>query len=157
MECVVALPGQLFTNTQIPACIWVLTPSKAARNGSRNRVGETLFIDARNFGYMKSRVLREFGGEDIRKIGDTFLAWKKGESYSDNPGFCKAAALADIHKHEYVLTPGRYVGAAAPTGDGVPFEERMGQLTAQLNEQVAESAKLDKVIRTNLARLGYDG
>ncbi|MBX3619079.1 MAG: type I restriction-modification system subunit M [Rhizobacter sp.] len=161
VECMVALPGQLFTNTQIPACIWFLSRSKAARGdakaGSRERKGETLFIDARNFGYMKDRVLRDFKPEDIRKIAGTFRAWKKGENYADEAGYCKAAKLADIQKHDYVLTPGRYVGAAEQEEDGEPFEEKMARLTAQLNEQFGASARLEGVIRENLTRLGYGG
>lgn len=157
VECMVALPGQLFTNTQIPACIWFLTRSKAARNGSRERKNEILFIDARNLGYMKDRVLRDFKPEDIRKVADTFHAWKKGEGYADEAGYCKSANLADIQKHDYVLTPGRYVGAAEQEEDGELFEEKMARLTAQLNEQFGESARLEVVIRENLARLGYGG
>ncbi len=157
IECMVALPGQLFTNTQIPACIWFLTRSKSARNGTRDRKNETLFIDARNLGYMKDRVLRDFAPDDIRKIADTFHAWKKGENYADEAGFCKTAKLEDIKKHDYVLTPGRYVGAAEQEADGEPFEEKMARLTAQLNEQFGESARLEAMIRENLARLGYGG
>ena len=155
IECMVALPGQLFTNTQIPACIWFLTRSKSARNGTRDRKGETLFIDARNLGYMKDRVLRDFAPADILKIADTFHAWKKGENYADEAGYSKAAKLEDIKKHDYVLTPGRYVGAAEQEEDGEPFEDKMARLTAQLNEQFGESARLEVVIRENLARLGY--
>ena len=155
VECMVALPGQLFTNTQIPACIWFLTRSKVARNGWRERRGETLFIDARNLGYMKDRVLRDFAIEDIRRIADTFHAWKKGEGYEDIAGFCKAAQLADIQKHDYVLSPGRYVGAAAQEEDGEPFEDKMARLTAHLNDQFKESARLEQAIRGNLAMLGY--
>ncbi|MFO1077122.1 MAG: class I SAM-dependent DNA methyltransferase [Planctomycetota bacterium] len=161
VECMVALPGQLFTNTQIPACIWVLTKSKAARGsgkgGFRHRAGETLFIDARNLGYMKDRVLRDFRGEEIRKIADAFHAWRRGKGYADEAGFSRAAKLADIQKNDYVLTPGRYVGAAAPEEDSEPFEEKMVRLTAKLDEQFVESARLEKVIRENLARLGYGG
>jgi type I restriction enzyme M protein len=161
VECMVALPGQLFTNTQIPACIWFLTRSKAARrNGElrwRDRAGETLFIDARNLGYMKDRVLRDFSADDIRKIAGTFHAWKRGEGYADELGFSKAAKLADIHKHDHVLTPGRYVGAAEQEADGEPFEEKMARLTAQLDAQFGESARLEKLIRENLARVGYGG
>lgn len=155
IECMVALPGQLFTNTQIPACIWFLTRNKAAYNGCRNRSSETLFIDARNLGYMKDRVLRDFAPDDIRKIADTFRAWKSGEGYADEAGFCKSATLADLKKHDYVLTPGRYVGAVEQEADSEPFEEKMARLTAQLNQQFGESAKLETVIRENLARLGY--
>lgn len=156
VECMVALPGQLFTNTQIPACIWFLTRNKAARNGWRDRKNDTLFIDARNLGYMKDRVLRDFAPKDIRKIADTFHAWKKGAGYGDVPGFCKSANLDNVRKHDYVLTPGRYVGAAEQEEDSEPFEEKMVRLTAQLNEQFAESAELEQKIRENLARLGYD-
>ena len=168
VECMVALPGQLFTNTQIPACIWFLTRTKSARNGWRDRKGETLFIDARNLGYMKDRVLRDFALEDVQKIADTFHAWKgsspspalagegQGEGkYQDIPGFCKAATLDDIKKHDYVLTPGRYVGAAAQEDDGEALEEKMTRLTAQLTDQFAEGATLEKAIRENLGRLGY--
>jgi type I restriction enzyme M protein len=161
VEGMVALPGQLFTNTQIPACIWVLTRSKAARGNDkaawRDRGGETLFIEARNLGYMKDRVLRDFSADDIKKIAGTFHAWKHGEGYADVPGFCKVAKLEDIRKHDYVLTPGRYVGAAEQAADGEPFEEKMARLTAQLHERSAESARLEKAIRENLARLGYGG
>ena len=171
IECMVALPGQLFTNTQIPACIWFLTRSKAergdAKSGTRNRKGETLFIDARNLGYMKDRVLRDFKLEDIAKVADTFHAWKRknpavrpepveGQGYQDIPGFCKAAKLEDIKKADYVLTPGRYVGAAAQEVDGEPFEEKMARLTATLGQQFAESARLEAEIRKNLAGLGYE-
>lgn len=168
IECMVALPGQLFTNTQIPACIWFLTRSKSGNSPSpsgrgrgeggvtRDRKGETLFIDARNLGYMKDRVLRDFASEDIRKIADTFHAWKKGENYADEAGYSKAAKLEDIKKHDYVLTPGRYVGAAEQEAGGEPFEVKMARLTASLNEQCAESAKLEVAIRKNLKGLGYD-
>ena len=165
----VALPGQLFTNTQIPACIWFLSRTKAARNGWRERKGETLFIDGRNLGYMKDRVLRDFTPEDVQKIADTFHAWKRsspspakaGESqgegqYKDIAGFCKAAKLDEIKKHDYVLTPGRYVGAAEHEDDGVAFEDKMKLLTKQLTDEFAESVRLETVIREKLARLGYD-
>jgi type I restriction enzyme M protein len=155
VECMVALPGQLFTNTQIPACIWFLTRTKAVRNGTRARHGETLFIDARNLGFMKDRVLRDFASEDIRRVADTFHAWKNGNSYADVPGFCKAAKLEEIKKHDYVLTPGRYVGAADVADDGEVFENKMKVLTKQLKDQFAESSRLEAEIRKNLAGLGY--
>jgi type I restriction enzyme M protein len=154
VECMVAPPGQLFTNTQIPACIWFLTRSKAARDGWQDRKSRTLFIDARNLGYMKDRVLRDFKPQDIAKVAGTFGRWKRGEAV-DEPGFAKAATLEDIRKHEHVLTPGRYVGAAAQEEDGEPFDDKMARLTATLSDQFAESARLEAAIRRNLAGLGY--
>ena len=154
VECMVALPGQLFTNTQIPACIWFLTRSKAARNGWHDRSGQVLFIDARNLGYMKDRVLRDFKPEDLAKVANTFHAWKRGEAV-DEPGYAKAATLDDIRQHDYVLTPGRYVGAAAQEDDGEPFEDKMARLTATLSGQFTESTRLEADIRKNLAGLGY--
>jgi type I restriction enzyme M protein len=156
VECMVALPGQLFTNTQIPACIWFLTRSKAERKAKRSRHGEVLFIDARQLGYMKDRVLRDFKPEDLAKVANTFHAWQRGADYADEAGFCKAATLADIGKADYVLTPGRYVGAAAQEADAEPFEEKMARLTAALGDQFKESARLETVIRKNLAGLGYE-
>ncbi|AGX88597.1 type I restriction-modification system subunit M [Candidatus Symbiobacter mobilis] len=171
VECMVALPGQLFTNTQIPACIWFLTRDK--RNGlslnktKRDRRGQFLFIDARQLGYMKDRVLRDFTVADIKTIADTFHAWQHslpsplrrgagGEgAYQDIPGFCYSATLDDIRKHEHVLTPGRYVGAEEQEEDSEAFADKMARLTAQLAEQFAESAKLEGEIRKNLAGLGY--
>ena len=159
VECMVALPGQLFTNTQIPACIWFLTKDKA--NGfnldkkKRDRRGQFLFIDARQLGYMKDRVLRDFEPKDIQKIADAFHAWQHGEGYADVPGFCYSASLADIRKHEHVLTPGRFVGAVEQEEAGEAFADKMTRLTAQLAEQFAESAKLEEEIKKNLAGLGY--
>ncbi|QYK02406.1 type I restriction-modification system subunit M [Shewanella psychrotolerans] len=166
VECMVALPGQLFTNTQIPACIWFLTKNKKAltdKSGRklRDRKGEVLFIDARNLGYMKDRVLRDFTRDDIQKVADLYHAWKTGDevngvAYEDQAGFCKSATLEDIKKHDFVLTPGRYVGAAEELDDGVPFGEKMATLTAKLSEQFAESAMLEAEIKKNLAGLGYE-
>ncbi|EKM3681690.1 class I SAM-dependent DNA methyltransferase [Vibrio diabolicus] len=166
VECMVALPGQLFTNTQIPACIWFLTKNKKARTDKsgrklRDRKGELLFIDARNLGYMKDRVLRDFTGDDIQKVADLYHAWKTGEevngvAYEDQAGFCKSATLEEIKKHDFVLTPGRYVGAAEELDDGIPFAEKMAVLTAKLSEQFAESATLESEIKKNLAGLGYE-
>ena len=160
VECMVALPGQLFTNTQIPACIWFLTKDKA--NGlsldkkKTDRRGKTLFIDARNLGYMKDRVLRDFTQEDIAKIADTFHAWQEDDGYEDEKGFCYSASLDDIKKHDYVLTPGRYVGAADQEEDSEPFTEKMTRLTAQLKAQFEESDRLEGEIKNNLLGLGYD-
>lgn len=159
VECMVALPGQLFTNTQIPACIWFLTKDKA--NGfnldkkKRDRRGQLLFIDARQLGYMKDRVLRDFTVDDINKVADTFHAWQHGEGYADVPGFCYSASLDDIRKHDHVLTPGRYVGAEEQREDSEAFAEKMARLTAQLAVQFEMSAKLEGDIKKNLAGLGY--
>jgi type I restriction enzyme M protein len=160
IECMVALPGQLFTNTQIPACIWFLAKDKA--NGlrldtkKRNREGEVLFIDARNMGFMKDRVLRDFTVDDISKITNTFHAWQMGDGYENQAGFCFSAKLEDIKKHDFVLTPGRYVGAADQEEDAEPFAEKMARLTAQLKDQFAESKRLEGEIKKNLAGLGYE-
>ncbi|EOX3437958.1 type I restriction-modification system subunit M [Vibrio cholerae] len=166
VECMVALPGQLFTNTQIPACIWFLTKNKKARTDKagrklRDRKGEVLFIDARNLGYMKDRVLRDFTRDDIQKVADLYHAWKTGQevngvAYEDQAGFCKSATLEEIKKHDFVLTPGRYVGAADEEDDGIPFAEKMATLTEKLSEQFAESAKLEAEIKKNLMGLGYE-
>jgi type I restriction enzyme M protein len=156
IECMVALPGQLFTNTQIPACIWFLTKNKKGGNGKVNREGKTLFIDARQLGFMKDRVLRDFTDADIKKITDTFHAWQQGSSYEDQKGFCFSANLTAMQKNDFVLTPGRYVGAVDQEEDSEPFAEKMQRLTTQLQEQFKESAKLEDEIKKNLAGLGYE-
>src|SRR5690606_10238510 len=164
VESMLALPGQLFTNTQIPACIWFLTKDKSSglvrSQTKRVRRGEILFIDARNLGYMKDRVLRDFTPDDIARITNTFHAWQmgtddNGNTYQDIAGFCKSASLEEITKHDFVLTPGRYVGAEEQEDDGEPFAEKMARLTAQLQEQFAESARLEAEIKKNLGGLGY--
>jgi type I restriction enzyme M protein len=158
VDCMVALPGQLFYSTQIPACLWFLARNKS--NGRfRDRRGETLFIDARRMGVMVDRVHRDLTEEEIARIADTYHIWRgdgKGE-YKDVPGFCKSAAVEEIQKHGYVLTPGRYVGAEAVEDDDEPFEDKMQRLTATLDEQFKESARLEKVIRENLKGLGFGG
>jgi len=156
VECMVALPGQLFTNTQIPACIWFLTKNKRARDGKVDRTGKTLFIDARQIGYMKDRVLRDFTDADIANIADTFHNWQTGTGYEDQPAFCFSAKIADIEKHDFVLTPGRYVGAAEVEDDGIPFADKMADLTAKLKVQFEESGRLEAEIKKNLAGLGYE-
>jgi type I restriction enzyme M protein len=159
VDCMVALPGQLFYSTQIPVCLWFLARNK--KNGRfRDRRGETLFIDARKLGTMADRVHRELTDADIAKIAGTYHAWrgdKDAGEYKDVPGFCKRATLEDIRKHGHVLTPGRYVGAEEALDDGEPFEEKMKRLTATLREQQAEAAKLDAAIAANLKELGYGG
>ncbi len=157
VECMVALPGQLFTNTQIPACIWFLTKDKNAKDGKRDRRSQVLFIDARNLGYMKDRVLRDFKDEDTKKIADTFHAWKREWTEKNNQaGFCFSADLAAIKKHDFVLTPGRYVGAEDEEDDGIPFADKMATLTSKLKAKFEESDKLKGEIRKNLAGLGFD-
>ena len=159
VDCMVALPGQLFYSTQIPACLWFLARDR--KNGKfRDRRGQVLFIDARKLGRMVDRTHRELTDEDIARIADTYHAWrgeKEAGEYADVPGFCKSAPLDEVRKHGHVLTPGRYVGAEAQEDDGEPFEEKMQRLTATLREQQAEAAKLDAAIAANLKELGYGG
>ena len=193
VDCMVALPGQLFYSTQIPVCLWFISrdksggkpstrplghPSPSGRRAGdegrfRDRRGETLFIDARKLGTLVDRVHRELTDADIAKITSTYHAWRgncastengklKTENaranYSDIPGFCKSASLAEIASHGYVLTPGRYVGAEeTDDSDAEPFDAKMARLTAELNAQFAESAKLEQAIRHNLKGLGYVG
>jgi type I restriction enzyme M protein len=159
VDCMVALPGQLFYSTQIPVCLWFLTRNKRDPR-FRSRSGQTLFIDARNLGTMADRVHRELTDADIAKIAGAYHAWrgdKDAGEYTDVPGFCKRAQVADIRKHGHVLTPGRYVGAEAAEDDGEPFNEKMKRLNATLREQQAEAAKLDAAIAANLKELGYGG
>jgi type I restriction enzyme M protein len=156
VDCMVALPGQLFYSTQIPVCLWFIARDK--RNGRfRDRRGETLFIDARKLGAMIDRTHRELTDDDIAHIAGTYHAWRGDEDcqkeYEDVPGFCRAATLDDIRAHNYILTPGRYVGAAEVEDDGEPFEEKMERLMAQLDEQFAASARLEAAIRQNLEML----
>jgi len=157
VDCMVALPGQLFYATQIPVCLWFLARDK--QNGHfRDRRGETLFIDARKLGTMIDRVHRELVDADITKITGTYHGWrgdKNAGEYVDVPGFCKSAALEDIRKHGHVLTPGRYVGAGAAEEDDEPFDEKMRRLVATLGQQQAEAARLDDAIDTGLRELGY--
>ncbi len=157
VDCMVALPGQLFYSTQIPVCLWFLARYK--KNGRfRDRRGETLFIDARKLGVLKDRVHRELTDADVARIAGTYHAWRgdKGAgSYADVAGFCKSAKLDEIRKHGHVLTPGRYVGAEAVADDGEPFDEKMRRLAATLRQQQAEAAKLDAAIAANLKELGY--
>lgn len=163
VECMVALPSQLFTNTQIPACIWFLTNNKT--NGAKtpdgegkcNRSGKVLFIDAREKGYMRDRVLRDFKPKEIKEIAQTLTEWQKGsEEYEDIPGYCKSVTLEEVRKNDCVLTPGRYVGAPETEDDGIPFPEKIEKLTARLKTQFNESETLEAKIKENLAGLGYE-
>jgi type I restriction enzyme M protein len=157
VDCMVALPGQLFFSTQIPVCLWFLARDrKNAR--FRDRRGETLFIDARKMGTMVDRTHRELTEEDAAKIAGTYHAWRGDEGageYVDVAGFCRSAGTDEIRKHGHVLTPGRYVGAEEAEDDGEPFDEKMKRLVATLREQQAEATKLDEAITTNLKELGY--
>ena len=160
VDCMVAMPGQLFYSTQIPACLWFLARNKNPGNGLRDRRGQVLFIDARQMGVLVDRTRRELTDEEIRRIADTYHAWrgeKEAGEYQDVPGFCKSATLEDIRKHGHVLTPGRYVGAADVEDDGEPFEEKMARLSTQWRQQREEAARLDAAIEANLKELGYGG
>ncbi|HEY2953300.1 MAG TPA: class I SAM-dependent DNA methyltransferase [Verrucomicrobiae bacterium] len=182
VDCMVAMPGQLFYSTQIPVCLWFLAKNKGSspsprprgegrgEGRSRDRRKHTLFIDARKLGTLIDRVHRELTDTDLQKITATYHAWRgdlsprplggegKGEGvsrYADVPGFCKSATTAEIAAHGHVLTPGRYVGAEEVKDDGAPFEEKMPRLVAELHAQFAESAKLERSIKANLKGLGY--
>ena len=169
VDCMVALPGQLFYSAPIPVCLWFLSRNKAGNKGGRDRRGETLFIDARKLGTLVDRVHRDLSQDDIGKIVGTYHAWRgdqgelaglplfKGEEikYDDIPGFCKSATLEEIRAQGFVLTPGRYVGAVEAEEDDEPFEEKMYRLALLLQTQQTESGKLDSIINKNLKDLGY--
>ena len=155
VDCIIALPGQLFRSTQIPACLWFL---RRGRLNGEHRDHETLFIDARKLGHMLDRTRRDLSQEDIDRVADTYHAWRSSEEaneYEDVPGFCKSATLVEIGKHGHILTPGRYVGVAPQEDDGEPFEEKMARLATQWREQQAEAQRLDAEIKANLTRLGF--
>ncbi|PKQ10706.1 MAG: DNA methyltransferase [Alphaproteobacteria bacterium HGW-Alphaproteobacteria-1] len=159
VDCMIALPGQLFYSTQIPACLWFLAKDKSngiARDRKlRDRRGEVLFIDARKLGFMVDRTRKEFSdADDIARIAGTYHAWRLGEGYGDIPGFCKSARLEEIRSHGHVLTPGRYVGAEAAEEDETPFAERFAGLQEQLEAQFAEAEALTATIRARLAGVG---
>ena len=158
VDCMVALPGQLFYSTQIPVCLWFIARDKK-NSRFRDRRGQVLFIDARKLGTMVDRIHRELTAEDIRKIADTYHSWRgdrdSRKKYADVPGFCKSATLDEIRAHGHILTPGRYVGAEAAEADDELFEEKMKRLTAALNAQFEVSSRLESAIRENLKKLGY--
>ncbi|MBN2180369.1 MAG: SAM-dependent DNA methyltransferase [Sedimentisphaerales bacterium] len=158
VDCIVGLPKQLFYNTGIPACIWFIS-RKRIGNHERKRSGEILFIDAGEVGYMRDRTHREFSADDIINIANTYHNWRSKPSnrgtYQDIKGFCKSAALAEVQKHNYVLTPGRYVGIKDEIDDGIPFEDKMKQLTSELAEQIEEEKKLNVIIEKSMKSLGY--
>ena len=153
VEVMVALPSQLFFNTQIPACLWFLAKQKTVRKG------QVLFIDARKLGQMISRSQCEMSDADIARIGDTVAAWRGeagAQEYADIAGFCRSVSLAEIAEHGHVLTAGRYVGAEEVEDDDEGFAEKMQKLTEKLAEQMAKGAELDQVIRQKLGGLGYE-
>ena len=156
VDCIIAMPSQLFFNTAIPACLWFL------RRGKDHRNGEVLFIDARNMGEMITRRNRDLRDEEIIKISNTYQAWRGQElengsngKYEDVLGFCKSANLKDLEKHNFILTPGRYVGIPEEEDDGVAFEEKMKELTQQLQEQMVKGKELDEEIKKNLGSIGF--
>jgi type I restriction enzyme M protein len=160
VDCIVSLPGQLFFTTQIPVCLWFITRDKS--NGLvrdmklRDRRRETLFIDGRDLGVMHTRTLKVLTDADVAKVADTYHAWREtGGRYSDEPGFAKSATTDEIAAQSYLLTPGRYVGAAVADEEEEPFDDRMKVLTATLRDHMAEGARLDAAISENLSQLGY--
>jgi type I restriction enzyme M protein len=156
VDCMVALPSQLFYNTMISACLWFVARDK--RNHKfRDRSGQILFIDTRRLGAMVDRRHRELTEDDIRKIADTYHTWRgeTGKKYEDIPGFCKSATLDEVRKQQCILTPGRYVGAEEEEEDAEAFEQKMKRLTAELSGQMKHAQELDAEIRSNLERIGY--
>lgn len=149
VECIVAMPSQLFYTTQIPVCLWFISRNK-------KRKGETLFIDARNMGTMVSRKLRELTDEDIKLIADTVESWQEDNGYEDVAGFCNMATLADIKKNDYILTPGRYVGLPEEEEDDEPFEEKMDRLTGELSQLFKEGDRLQDEVREQLKGIRYE-
>ena len=149
VECIIALPKQLFYNTGIPATIWIL------RRGRDPKDNQTLFIDASELGYMKTRVIRDFSNDEIAKIEETYKKWRTKDGYEDVAGFCKSATLEDIAGHDFVLTPGRYVGIVHEEDDDVSFEEKMKHLTSTLSKQMEQEKILDDEIKEQLSKIGY--
>jgi len=155
VDCIVALPKQLFYNTGIPACLWFLS-RKRSGNGDRKRTGEILFIDASEMGYLSDRTHRMFTDNDVKKIADTYHEWRSKESkYKNIKGFCNSATVKDIEKHNFVLTPGRYVGIPDEIDDGIPFEKKMGKLNEELKGQMEKGKKLNDEIKKQLSKIGY--
>ena len=160
VDSMIALPGQLFYSTQIPACLWFLARNKNPGGDCRDRRGEVLFIDARKLGHMIDRTQKEFSDEDIARIADTYRAWRgapDARTYEDEAGFFKSATLEEIREHNHVLTPGRYVGAAPTEDDDVPFEERFAELRKTLAGQFAEADELSTLIQKKLEEVGANG
>jgi len=156
VDCMVALPTQLFFNTQIPACLWFLARDRK-NHKFRDRRNEILFIDARKIGHMTSRKNKAFSDKDISKISETYHSWrnKKGK-YEDVQGFCKAATIKEVEANNFVLTPGRYVGTEDVEEDGVSFDDKVSAITVELKEQFEQSNELQKRIKTNLGKIGIE-
>lgn len=156
VDCMVALPTQLFVNTQIPACLWFLARNRT-NHKYRNRENEILFIDARKLGSMVSRKSKKFTDEDIAQISETYHNWRnKDGDYEDIQGFCKSASLEEVKENNYVLTPGRYVGTEAEEDDGIPYEEKIATITENLSGYFEESITLQERIKTNLTKIGIE-
>jgi type I restriction enzyme M protein len=158
VDCMIALPSQLFYGTQIPACLWFLTRNKG-NDRFRDRRKQTLFIDTRKMGVLVDRTHREITDEETARIARTYHAWrgeKEAGKYEDVAGFCRSASTDEIASHGHILTPGRYVGAGEIEDEDEPFEEKMKRLTIQLEEQFAQGAKLKEQIHVNLKMIGYD-
>lgn len=149
VDCIVALPDKLFYTTGIPVCIWFF-------NRDKKHKGQTLFIDARKMGDMVNRRLRELSDEDIKNIANTYIAWQNEDGYEDVQGYCKVASIDEIKEHDYILTPGRYVGIEEVEDDGEPFEEKMERLTTTLANQFKKSRELEEEIRKQLGGIGYE-
>ncbi|MEF3355785.1 class I SAM-dependent DNA methyltransferase [Paenibacillus sp. GYB006] len=157
VDCIVSLPGSLFYSTSIPVCLWILNRNKKQHGKFRNRENEILFIDGRNLGTMVDRRHRELSDDDINKIADVYHNWRNEDGmYEDVQGFCKAAKLEEVREHDYVLTPGRYVGIEEVEDDGIPFEEKMEKLTSEIGKLFEESRRLEDEIKKNLGGIGYD-
>ena len=159
VDCMVALPSQLFYNTQIPACLWFLARNKTETTKFRNRTNEILFIDARELGTMISRKQKELTEKDIVTISNTYHNWREKNAkttYNDIAGFCKSATIEDVRKNNYILTPGRYIDFKEAEDDGVGFDDKMKQLTKTLKEQMQKVAELDNTIKNNLKKIGYE-
>jgi type I restriction enzyme M protein len=157
VDAIVALPDKLFYSTGIPVSLWILNRNKATNPQFRSRYHEVLFIDARQLGDMIDRRHKVLKAEDVAKITETYHAWRNPDgAYEAVKGFCKSAKIAEIREHEYVLTPGRYVGIEDAIDDGIPFEEKMETMTAELAELFAKSHHLEDEIRKNLGGIGYE-
>ena len=160
VDCMIALPTQLFYSVQIAACLWFLARRKNLGDGSRDRRGEVLFIDARKLGHMVDRTRRELSDGDIHRIAGTYHSWRAepdADTYEDVPGFCKAVTLEGIRGHDHMLTPGRYVGAAPIETDDAPFPERFAELRATLTGHFAKAEELRARIERNLDGIRTNG